>query len=212
MIGLRREESKSNSAGSPTWRVRSDVSQGILNVRVGPGANYEPRGPCSTRRDCRRMSASSRSFSLSSARFSALQKEPLFQTRCTMARPKPLDRRTSRDCPESDGEQRADNIHIKWNPRVARREITRDHHLLDVSRGVAEQEDRGGADGRRLEFQIAQKATQAVAPIAKSAMPTSNWNGLDFRSDESRSDGRKENVKDTRPQSRDANWEQHYPR
>ena len=28
-----------------TWRVRSDVSQGILNVRVGPGASYALRGP-----------------------------------------------------------------------------------------------------------------------------------------------------------------------
>jgi uncharacterized protein YraI len=30
---------------SVTWRVRSDVSQGILNVRVGPGVNYALRGP-----------------------------------------------------------------------------------------------------------------------------------------------------------------------
>jgi uncharacterized protein YraI len=28
-----------------TWRVRSDVSQGILNVRVGPGASYPLSGP-----------------------------------------------------------------------------------------------------------------------------------------------------------------------
>ena len=58
-----------------------------------------------------------------------------------------------------------------------------------------------------------QKATQAVAPIAKLANAADlelEWAG--FPSDESRSDGRKENVKDTRPQSRDANREQHYPR
>jgi uncharacterized protein YraI len=34
-----------DSTGSSTWRVRSDVSQGILNVRVGPGSNYALSGP-----------------------------------------------------------------------------------------------------------------------------------------------------------------------
>jgi len=127
-------------------------------------------------------------------------------------RPKPLDRRTFRDCPESDGEQRADNIHIKWDPRVARREITRDHHLLDVSRGVAEQEDRGGADGRRLEFQIAPEGHTGGCADRQVGHADLELEWARFPSDESRSDGRKENVKDTRPQSRDANREQHYPR
>jgi hypothetical protein len=79
---------------------------------------------------------------------------------------------------KSDSEQRAYDVHIKRNTRVARREVPRHDHLSDVPYGVTEQEDRGGADRPRFEAQIAPKAMQAVAPMAKSAIPTSNWKWL----------------------------------
>jgi hypothetical protein len=46
-----------------------------------------------------------------------------------------------------------------------------------VTNGVAEQED-GGGTAAALKPRSRQKAMQAFAPMAKSAMPTSNWNGL----------------------------------
>lgn len=79
---------------------------------------------------------------------------------------------------KSDGEQRAYDVRVKRDSCVAWCEVPGNQHLSDMSYGVAEQKEGGGADCRRLEAQSRQKEMQAVTPIARSAMPTSNWNGL----------------------------------
>jgi hypothetical protein len=62
------------------------------------------------------------------------------------------------------GKQGADDIHAKWQAGIARRKVAGDHHLPDLSDGVAEQNDGGSTDGGGLEGQ--------VTPMARSAMPT----------------------------------------
>jgi hypothetical protein len=42
------------------------------------------------------------------------------------------------DYQKIDCEQRAYEIHVKWNTCVAWREVARNQHLFDVSHGIAE--------------------------------------------------------------------------
>jgi len=46
-----------------------------------------------------------------------------------------------------NGQRRTNDVHVKRNTCVAWREVARNQHLLDVSNGVAEQEDGGGTAG-----------------------------------------------------------------
>jgi hypothetical protein len=52
---------------------------------------------------------------------------------------------------------------------------------------------------------------QAVTPIAKSAIPTSNWKGLDLPLNVRRGDGRKEHVGNAGPQAGDPDGKQQRP-
>ncbi len=62
-----------------------------------------------------------------------------------------------------------------------------------------------------LKSRLRQKLTQAVAPIAKSARPTSNWKGLDLPADVRRRDLGKEQMEDRRPEARHADGQEQDP-
>jgi hypothetical protein len=79
---------------------------------------------------------------------------------------------------ERDRKHGADDVHVERDAGVAGREISRDHHLSDVTDRIAEQEDGGGADGRGLGSEFSPECNAGPTPMAKSAMPTSNWKGL----------------------------------
>src|ERR1700727_204423 len=61
------------------------------------------------------------------------------------------------DYQKSNGQHRAYDVHVERNTCVAGRKISRNRHLLDMSNGIAEQENGGSTDSRRLEVQIAPK-------------------------------------------------------
>ncbi len=58
---------------------------------------------------------------------------------------------------ESNGRQRANDIHVKRDPRVSRREIADHDHLSHMPNGITQQEDGRSANRPRLEAQVAPK-------------------------------------------------------
>src|ERR1700759_2196208 len=115
------------------------------------------------------------------------------------------------DYQKCNGQHRANDVHVERNTCIAWREVASNQHLLDVSNGVAEQEDGGDTHGRRLEGQVAPKGDaggctygqicHADLPLARAHVPPNKL----------RSSSGKENVKSPGPQPCDTNGEQQYP-
>jgi hypothetical protein len=87
-------------------------------------------------------------------------------------------RPAGRDDHQRDRQRGANNVHVERDAGVAGREISRDHHLSDVTDRIAEQEDGGGADGRGLESEFSPECNAGRYSDGEVRMPTSNWKGL----------------------------------
>ena len=111
------------------------------------------------------------------------------------------------DYQKSNGQHGANDVHVERNARVAGREVACNQHLLDMSNGIAEQENGGSTNGRRFEIQVTPKGDHCGRTDGQVSHADLELERAHVPTNQLRSRSGKEDMKSPSPQPCDANGE-----